>query len=93
MDGDAFQLPICYNRGSVRAVSYTHLDVYKRQVLGETHSNLIFDVSVPFECKKADDEITQAIYSAVSRMEGKCYAVVTIDHAYISETKGKTKMN
>lgn len=64
-----------------------------RVVLGETHSNLIFDVSVPFECKKTDDEITQAIYSAVSRMEGRCYAVVTIDHAYISETKGKTKMN
>ena len=64
-----------------------------RVVLGETHSNLIFDVSVPFACTQADDEITQAIYSAVSRTEGQSYAVVTIDHAYISETKGKTKMN
>ena len=36
-----------------------------RVVLGQTHSNLIFDVVVPHECHKSDAQITQEIISGI----------------------------
>ncbi len=50
-----------------------------RFVAGVTHSNLIFDVTVPFELKESDEEIKEKISSAISRINPSYFTVMTID--------------
>lgn len=62
-----------------------------RVVLGQTHSNLIFDVVVPHECHKSDAQITQEIISGVKKLDKKYFAVITLDRTYVSRPSHKTK--
>lgn len=50
-----------------------------RFVAGDTHSNLIFDMAVPFEIKLSDPELRQLISEAVSKIDSNYFAVITID--------------
>ena len=50
-----------------------------RFVEGRTHTNLIFDVSAPFELKMTDDELKRCISDAISRIAPNYFAVITID--------------
>ncbi len=50
-----------------------------RYVHGTTHSNLIFDIAVPFEIKMTDDEIKRAVSTAVSNIDPSYFTVLTID--------------
>ena len=50
-----------------------------RFVRGNTHTNLIFDVAVPFECKLSEEEVRRAVSSAVSRLDPSYFAVITVD--------------
>jgi len=50
-----------------------------RYVEGVTHSNLIFDVSVPFEFKMSDRELKENISLKISNVEPNYFAVMTID--------------
>ena len=50
-----------------------------RFVEGATHTNLIFDVAVPFEVKMSDEEIRRAVADQISRMEPTYFTVVTVD--------------
>ena len=50
-----------------------------RFVEGRTHTNLIFDVSAPFELKMTDDELKRCISDAISRIDPNYFAVITID--------------
>ncbi len=50
-----------------------------RYVHGTTHSNLIFDVVVPFEVKATDEEIKREISDRISRMDAAYFTVVTVD--------------
>lgn len=50
-----------------------------RLVSGPTHSNLIFDVEVPFEFKKKNRELEEEVCRRVREMDGNYFAVVTID--------------
>ena len=50
-----------------------------RFVEGHTHSNLIFDVSVPFEIKDSDEEIKRRISLRISEIDPNYFAVMTID--------------
>ena len=50
-----------------------------RMVRGETHTNLIFDVAVPFEVKLGNDGLTDEIRRRVASLGENYYAVVTID--------------
>lgn len=50
-----------------------------RFVEGVTHSNLIFDVNVPFEIKMSDDEVKMAISLKISELDPKFFAVMTVD--------------
>ncbi len=54
-----------------------------RMVEGPTHTNLIFDVVVPYECRLQDEEVRQQICKKVREMEGNCYAVVQIDKPFV----------
>ena len=52
-----------------------------RFVKGTTHSNLIFDVVVPFEEKRSDGEIKEAIADEISRLDPNYFTVITVDRA------------
>ena len=54
-----------------------------RVVIGVTHSNLIFDVVVPYNCQYDDEELAELISEKIQEMDDKYRAVITVDHAYI----------
>jgi len=56
-----------------------------RVVWGVTHSNLIFDIAVPFEFVMSDGELVQRITEQVRDMDETYRAVVTVDHNYIPQ--------
>jgi cation diffusion facilitator family transporter len=56
------------------------LDIHDfRFVRGITHTNLIFDVSVPFEVKMTDNEIKAAISKKISDFNEAYFTVMNID--------------
>lgn len=52
-----------------------------RMVKGNTHSNLIFDVVVPFEIKQSDDAIKASIDQRVKTIDESLCTVITVDRA------------
>ena len=52
-----------------------------RVVVGQTHTNLIFDIVLPFESKISPDEAERLIKEAVFASRGDCYCVITVDRA------------
>ena len=54
-----------------------------RVVPGPTHTNLIFDVVIPFDLKLKEDELIEKLNSAVSDWDdAKYYVVVSFDRPY-----------
>lgn len=53
-----------------------------RMTVGPMRTNLIFDVVVPYDCKKTEEEIRTIIREEVVKMEGNYYARVQIDKGY-----------
>ena len=56
-----------------------------RMVSGPTHTNLIFDIVVPFECKLGFDDIRKQINDQLSLQKKKWYTVITFDRDYTAE--------
>ena len=54
-----------------------------RVVWGVTHSNLIFDIVVPFEFKMNDAELISLITDKVQDIDSSYRAVITVDHDYV----------
>jgi len=54
-----------------------------RVVWGLTHSNLIFDIVVPFEFEMKDAELIGLISDKVQQMNASYRAVITVDHDYV----------
>ena len=50
-----------------------------RVVWGVTHSNVVFDVAVPFSLADSDDQVKERIAQAVSTLDPTYRAVVTVD--------------
>ena len=50
-----------------------------RIVPGSTHTNLIFDLEVPFELRMSDTELRESLFRLVSARNPSLYTVVTID--------------
>lgn len=50
-----------------------------RVVPGPTHTNLVFDLVVPFGFSMTDEAVREAVSERVHRLEGRCYAVIQID--------------
>ena len=60
------------------------LDIHDfRMVKGPTHSNLIFDVVIPFECKIKDKDVLEQIRSEVKKIDKNYFCVITVDRSYI----------
>lgn len=54
-----------------------------RMVGGQTHTNLIFDVVVPYSIKLTDKEITEQVQTQVQKLNSSYVAVINIDKAYV----------
>ncbi len=54
-----------------------------RMVPGTTHTNLIFDVVVPYTVHLSDDELKKRISEVVGEKKGDLYTVVNIDRPYV----------
>ena len=54
-----------------------------RMVKGPSHTNLIFDVVAPFDCKLSEDEIRNTICAKVESLPGSHYAVVQVDRPFV----------
>lgn len=54
-----------------------------RMVEGHTHTNLIFDVCVPFAFPMKDAELKAAIEQAIVEQFPHCCAVIKVDKAYV----------
>ncbi len=50
-----------------------------RVVVGNTHTNLIFDIVVPFDVKISEGEIVDAVSDAVNKKRADCFCVITVD--------------
>lgn len=53
-----------------------------RMVQGPTHTNLIFDVVVPFDYPMTDGEVVSYIAEKIQKLEGDYIAVIDVDKAY-----------
>lgn len=54
-----------------------------RMVPGHTHTNLIFDAVLPYDCPLSDQEAGDAICRAVREMDGNYFAVVEVEKSYV----------
>ena len=54
-----------------------------RMVTGPTHTNVIFDVVVPFGFPLSDEALTTQIQSQVRALDGNYFAVITVDKSYV----------
>ena len=50
-----------------------------RMVTGPTHTNLIFDISVPYDVKASDAEIKRRVAHMIRALDENFFAVVTVD--------------
>ncbi|WP_294150620.1 cation diffusion facilitator family transporter [uncultured Clostridium sp.] len=86
--------PIATNDDEVKSVKQCVAELVKeingdlsihdfRMVKGPTHTNLIFDVVVPFQLKLSDREVTDEITRRVREKWENYYAVIEIDHSYV----------
>ncbi len=50
-----------------------------RMVTGQTHTNLIFDIVVPFDCKISNQQIEKLVKNRIHAMNEAYFAVVNID--------------
>lgn len=50
-----------------------------RVVVGVTHTNLIFDIVLPFERRESPEEIKNRISDAVMKKRENCFCVITVD--------------
>lgn len=50
-----------------------------RVVHGVTHTNLIFDLEVPFEANLTNEYLTKTIESEIQKARTECFCVITVD--------------
>ena len=54
-----------------------------RMVTGPTHTNVIFDVVVPFDFPLSDTALTEEIQRKIRSLDGNYFAVITVDKSYV----------
>ncbi len=67
-----------------QAVSFVNprLDMHDfRVVVGETHTNMIFDIVVPFDIKENPSDIVKRIQDEVQKTDPGCFCVITVDRS------------
>lgn len=51
-----------------------------RVVVGATHTNLIFDLEVPFETKISEEDLKEKIEREIQKVNPNYFCVITVDH-------------
>ncbi len=54
-----------------------------RMVAGPTHTNLIFDIVVPFADKKSEAEVKEEVDRLIATLGKQYFAIVDVDKAYV----------
>ncbi len=54
-----------------------------RLVKGKTHTNVIFDVLLPFDEKMTDEAVKKALRDYLSSLPGRYFGVITVDRSYV----------
>lgn len=54
-----------------------------RVVTGPTHTNLIFDIVIPYELKMDKKTVTEKVNTLISTIDGNFYPVFNIDNVYV----------
>lgn len=54
-----------------------------RIVKGPTHVNIIFDIVIPFDYAKNDEEVTDFLKKEINKINSTYFAVIQVDRAYI----------
>jgi len=86
--------PVVVNDGKTNALKATVENIVKeispeigmhdfRVVWGVTHSNLIFDIVVPFNFKLSDKALIGMIEEKINRIDTSYRAAITVDHTYV----------
>lgn len=52
-------------------------------VSGATHTNIIFDIVVPYDVKRNEAETRRDIERMVKTIDGTYFAVVNVDKVYV----------
>ncbi len=59
-----------------------------RVVWGISHTNLIFDVVVPFNADWSDEKLIAHMADEIRKLDPTYHSVITVDHTYVPHTKG-----
>ena len=51
-----------------------------RVVVGATHTNLIFDLEVPFETTTSEEDLKDEIEREIQKVNPNYFCVITVDH-------------
>jgi len=54
-----------------------------RVVKGPTHSNLVFDITVPIGYRKSDREVIDQVAAIIKEKDPRLYPVITVDRSYV----------
>ena len=57
-----------------------------RTVSGPTHTNLIFDIVIPYNYKYSDEEIVHIICEKIHERNETCFAVINVDHDFVNHS-------
>ena len=54
-----------------------------RMTKGPQHTNLIFDLVIPYQCPLSEEEVLRKLKDQIAQLDGKYYAVIQIDRSYV----------
>ena len=55
-----------------------------RMVPGKSHTNLIFDIVVPYSVKESDSAVKEMVLDKISEKFENCFAVINVDRPFVS---------
>ncbi|NBI65499.1 cation transporter [Pseudoflavonifractor sp. 60] len=56
-----------------------------RITAGPIHTNLIFDVVVPYNFPLSDNQVRAALYEGIKELSDRYFAVIQVDHSFVEE--------
>ena len=54
-----------------------------RMTKGPSHTNLIFDLVIPYQCPLSEEEVLHQVKDQIAQLDGKYYAVIQVDRSYV----------
>lgn len=54
-----------------------------RMTKGPQHTNLIFDLVIPYQCPLSEEDVLRKLKDQIARLDGKYYAVIQVDRSYV----------